>query len=80
MADRKSRKSEKASRRRNRFADAPASPRWSLGPAGPDDPLDLFRIGIFDNILASLERQPGVVNSAKATCDTIAADYHVVAG
>jgi phytoene desaturase len=23
---------------------------------------------------------PGVVNSAKATCDTIAADYHVVAG
>jgi hypothetical protein len=23
---------------------------------------------------------PGVVNSAKATCDTIAADFHVVTG
>jgi hypothetical protein len=23
---------------------------------------------------------PGVVNSAKATCDTIAADFHVITG
>ena len=53
MAGRKPRKPTQPSRRRNRRAEAP-TPWWSLGPPGPDEPLDLVGMGIFDDLLAEI--------------------------
>jgi hypothetical protein len=80
MSGSESRETARPSRRHDRRAVAAASPRWSLGLRRLDELLDLVGMGIFNDLLGALDWQSGVVNSAKATCDTIAADYHVVAG
>jgi len=54
MASRRPRKPVNPTRRRNRRAEAAASPSWSLDPPGPDEPLDLFGMGIFDDLLADI--------------------------
>jgi tetratricopeptide (TPR) repeat protein len=54
MAGRQPRKPAQSSRRRNRRAEAAAAPWWSLGPPGPDEPLDLLGMGILDDLLAEI--------------------------
>jgi len=54
MASLRPRKPVNPTRRRNRRAEASASPPWSLDPPGPDEPLDLFGMGIFDDLLAEI--------------------------
>ena len=54
MASRRPQRPADSNRRRNRRAGAAASPSWSLDPPGPDEPLDLFGMGIFDDLLADI--------------------------